>query len=274
MSAKYSTDRYHNVHIQTTLNTTPRELQQAIETQKLSAKRGIFVEVPELALGVLLTTILQNDFKFHHYLNGEYCYYIWNNQEIEDKVPEFATSIEGIAALVLSPDQTEILLVWEYNKWKPITGAVESGHSLLKTLAKEVHEEVSVELDPDFEPRYLGGWNYPAARYHTINDNLFCFAVRALSKNFQVDGVEIKQAQWFPLADFYQFYDNPELNNYLESQLSNNLLRSVVSFPNGLLPRVSLEQNRFAYYLWPWLQNYREMKYYCLCGDQSGYLIH
>ena len=40
-------------------------------------------------------------------------------------VPCYATSIEGVGALVLSPDEKKVLLVWEYGNCKPLSGAVD-----------------------------------------------------------------------------------------------------------------------------------------------------
>lgn len=45
----------------------------------------------------------------------------------EDIVPSYATAIEGISALLLSPDEKKVLLIWERGNWKTVTGAVESG---------------------------------------------------------------------------------------------------------------------------------------------------
>ena len=48
-------------------------------------------------------------------------YYRWNGDAAHDMVPAYSTSIEG-GGLVLSPDESKVLLIWEYGNWKPITG--------------------------------------------------------------------------------------------------------------------------------------------------------
>lgn len=270
MSITYSVGRFETQEIHTSEGTTPSELHEAIVEKKRTAPRSIFVYVPELNLANLLPTILSERLKFHHYLNNEYVYYFWNRTDVEDKVPEYATAIEGIAALILSPDNTEVLLVWEYSNWKPVTGAVHSGDSTIDTLSREVWEEVGLELDPTFKLKCVGGWNYTRARFNTISDNLSCYVVRVKSKDFRVDGFEIKEARWFPVECLV------ELNYYRKIWDNNDdwLSDSFAIPDNYKYLKMPPERNAFAYYIVSWLWNYSYNFYFCAYPAGNGkYLI-
>ena len=124
-------------------------------------------------------------------------YYRWLGDPAHDMVPGYATSIEGVGALVLSPDETKVLLVWEYGSWKHVGGAIDEGESVLTTLARECREEVGIELDAAFAPVSVGGWQISRARDDVVNDNFRAFVVRAASEEVHCDMNEISQAKWF-----------------------------------------------------------------------------
>ena len=95
----------------------------------------------------------------------------------------YATGIEGATALMFSPDERKVLLVWERGHWTTSGGAVNPGESKLETLIREVHEEVRVHVDQTWEGVcYLGGWSAGRARDNLINDNFSAFAVRLQSE--------------------------------------------------------------------------------------------
>lgn len=62
----------------------------------------------------------------------------------------------------------------------------------MDALARECFEEVGITIDFDFHPLYLGGYQRNNARDRRINDNYSAFVVRAASKTFKVDEVEVK----------------------------------------------------------------------------------
>jgi 8-oxo-dGTP pyrophosphatase MutT (NUDIX family) len=155
--------------------------------------------------------MLQNNFTFHHYMpgqtttqtkvEGELVYYRWCGDPSNDKVCQYATSVEGMSALLLSPDEREVLLVWEYGTWKSVSGAILAGETMLQAGAREVFEEVGVRLNTSFAPLLVGGFVKPKARDLQINDNFHAVVMKALSRGIEVDGDEIQLAEWFPIHD-------------------------------------------------------------------------
>ena len=171
---------------------------------------AVYVGVQELACDSTLLGLLRaRGFRFHHFHKseadgassdmrpGEFIYYRWMGDPTHDMVPSYSTSIEGVGAVCLSPDESKVLLIWEYGNWKPVTGAVDPAESKLDSLARELREEVGSKLDASFVPRYVGGWQLCAARDKLVNDNFSAFAVRAVSEQLTLDNTEVTAAHWF-----------------------------------------------------------------------------
>ncbi len=183
-----------------------------------SAASAVYVSFPERRVSAypLLSELLhERGFSFHHYQpagsppladaekdgGGQFIYYRWCGDPEHDMVPSYATSIEGVGGLLLSPDESKVLLIWEYENWKVPSGAVDPAESKITALRRELREEVSAELDDGFLPVYLGGWQIARARDKLVNDNFSAFVVRAKSEAFAVDGNEVVDARWFDCAD-------------------------------------------------------------------------
>lgn len=184
-----------------------QDLLDEIRTRAVGAKGAIFVDVPEQHLGAVLDILLDRKLIFHRCQDKIYTYYLWNvkNEDgtpIEDKVPAYATSSEGVGALIYSPDHTQVLLVWEYDRWKVVTGGLKPGEQLLETLIREVHEEVGLTIRLN-SMTYLGGWQHVKCEFGQINNNFRVFAVDATSLDFQVDNEEIYLAKWWSIYDLH-----------------------------------------------------------------------
>jgi len=198
------------------------EVEATLDLLLQNASGAVYLAIPEEILCKYYNIVGNYHMKFHHYQNNIYTYYIWNVEgpsgPIEDKVPAYCSSIEGVGAIILSPDEKKILLVWEYGKWKIVTGSLKPGESLIETVFREVSEEVSVKLDPNYIIS-IGEWHISKARFNLINDTFHAFVVKAENMNFQVDNVEIHKAQWFNIKDLLEiqipeFYNNiPDLTS-------------------------------------------------------------
>jgi 8-oxo-dGTP pyrophosphatase MutT (NUDIX family) len=182
----------------------------AIEAQSAikPLKGALYVAISEACLehgdGVALSSLRARGFRYHHRRGkdteeGEAVFLC----DLAKMVPCYATSIEGATGLVLSPDERELLCVWERGGWNSPGGAVDAGENKIEALARECREEVGVVLDPSFSPVYLGGWQKGKARDGCVNDNFSIFAVRAASKAFKVDAKEIHAAAWLPWRDIH-----------------------------------------------------------------------
>jgi 8-oxo-dGTP pyrophosphatase MutT (NUDIX family) len=129
--------------------------------------------------------------------SAEFVYYCWPGTRETDMVPYYATSIEGATALCFSPDAKRILLVWERGMWSTPGGAVNAGESKLDALARELFEEVGVEVDISKPKEYLAGWSESRARDNLVNDSFAAFAVHLKNETIRTDKKEIFEAEWF-----------------------------------------------------------------------------
>ena len=144
----------------------------------------------------LFSFLTSAHFEFHMYhRNTEQFVFKGGNTS---KVPVYGSSIEGVTGLVLSPDETKVLLVFERGGWATPGGAVDlEDASILHALKREVREEVGVDIDLTWTGQVLlFGWHESRSRERELNDNFKAFAVRASSEEFQMDGVEITAAEW------------------------------------------------------------------------------
>merc|ERR1719433_696917 len=156
---------------------------------------AVYVCLPQAlcaSAGHLLGMVLKRGFTFYtfHRETGELCYYLWTRQDLRDMVPSYATSIEGGGVLVLSPDESEVLLVFEYGRWGRCGGAVDAGETCLQCALREVVEETQVVLDSDVAPRLGLVYDQPRSRDGLVNDHFMLFVARAASKELTLVGVE------------------------------------------------------------------------------------
>ena len=242
------------------------------EVLQRASGSAAYVAIDELSMAPWMTGLLRSKgFRFHHFhaargvegeleandesRPGELVYYQWLGDPSHDMVPCYATSIEGVGALVLSPDESKVLLVWEYGQWKPVTGAVDAGESKITSLARELGEEVGSELDLSFAPRYLGGWQISKARDKLTNDNFSSFVVRAKTADFAVDGKEIVAAKWFDRTELMAAFkaagspqpmgtitlEDPERELGERTKVSTNALNWLANYESGASLLVRLQ---------------------------------
>ena len=206
-----------------------REMSEALDEAIVRAKNAsaigaaAYVGVPECLVEPRLMALLkERGFRYHHYhdeggggggaagesgASGEHIYYRWLGDPHHDRVPSYASSIEGVGALILSPDEADVLLVHEWGMWKLVTGAIDVGESAMETVRRESTEEVGTALDPEFRPVCVGGWHLAQARDRRVNDNFRTFVVRAASRDFNADATEVAGARWFPLKELLAIYE-------------------------------------------------------------------
>jgi 8-oxo-dGTP pyrophosphatase MutT (NUDIX family) len=178
----------------------------------LSFAGAFYVTIQETAkfLPTMVANLISLGFAFHHYgasvpddkgSRKEHVYYKWCSQTLKNMVPAYSTSIEGCAALLLSPDETRILLVKEYGRYGAPGGAIDPGEHLMAAVARELREEVGAVLDDTFAPVFVGGYHWSRARDAAVNDNFHAVAVRARTLAVVLEAAEISAAHWFPVRD-------------------------------------------------------------------------
>eukprot|EP00930_Biecheleria_cincta_P096900 TRINITY_DN88672_c0_g1_i1.p1 TRINITY_DN88672_c0_g1~~TRINITY_DN88672_c0_g1_i1.p1 ORF type:complete len:366 (-),score=44.93 TRINITY_DN88672_c0_g1_i1:112-1176(-) len=192
------------------------EVLEAVSCAEDGAPSAVYVGIPDeyKHSGPLVAALRARGFRFHHFVDGndrqddapagELIYYRWAGTG-PDMVPSYATALEGVGVLVLSPEKDELLLLWEHGMWKMVTGNVDNSESMVAAVRREVFEEVGLELGEEMS--LVGGWQHPRSRDNIVN-NIFCvFVTTARTRNIQVDGKEIVEAQWFPLASMPSLAD-------------------------------------------------------------------
>ena len=173
-----------------------------METAEDLGEGAVYVCIPQAILRKdLMTVILAGGYKFytHNYDTDEMIWYAWTRRDMACRVPKYATSIEGGGGIVLSPNETEILMVKEYGCYGRAGGAVDLGESCLDAAVREIKEETGVGLDESFTPLLGVGYQQPASRDGIINDHFLLFVVKAKSKELKIDFTEIQGAKWFKL---------------------------------------------------------------------------
>lgn len=104
----------------------------------------------------------------------------------------------GTAVKVLLVHNNSFLLVrptYGHRNWTIPGGAVEKGESNEDAAKREIFEELKIGLkDVKLFGQYTATVDYKL-------DTVFCFFAEVSKKDFQVDGVEIKEAKWFEKRD-------------------------------------------------------------------------
>lgn len=181
--------------------TSEGSLVSLIRSLEGSGIRTLHVYVEEQLLPDILPLLISIDYQFRRYHQGIYCYYRWLLLDVEDKVHPYATATAGASALILSPDEQEVLMIYEAGMWKFVTGAIDYNESALTTVIRETREEVGLYPDPLFAPVFVGMWNIAGRTDQRMNDFMFCFAIRATSTAVVPDPFEINVYRWIRLDD-------------------------------------------------------------------------
>lgn len=192
---------------------------------------AVYVAVPEVVLATavgaaLLQYLIGSRYQFHHQVpkhlarpsltststssssssspSQELCWYKWcRGNGTHDLVPSYATAIEGAGLLFLSPNESQVLLVFERatrRHWGRVGGAVDHGEGMLTAALREAKEEVGIEHDPSFTPRLAMYYHQACSRDGFVNDNFCLFVVKAKSLEVTPDQVELAEVKWFDIA--------------------------------------------------------------------------
>lgn len=109
----------------------------------------------------------------------------------------FRPQTRGVKAVIeCSGDILLVQLTYaDRGLWKLPGGGVDRGESPLQAVIREVKEEVGIRI-PEKDPRFF--YQYKSGRDYK-DDTVDCFAIRVSNREFSIDGMEVREARWFPL---------------------------------------------------------------------------
>jgi NAD+ diphosphatase len=123
------------------------------------------------------------------------------------------------AIMVLITNGRQILLARRpsapNNRFSALAGFVEAGESLEETVAREVREEVGVEVR---DIRYFGSQSWPFP-----NSLMIAFVAEYAGGALQPDGVEIAEARWFDPEDLPNIPDRISISRWLIDSVCKEL---------------------------------------------------
>jgi len=194
---------------------------------------AVYFALPQKALNdpaihELMTVINSRHYKFYtcynigDYMTNELIWYKWT-APLPDRVPRYASSIEGGGVVVVSPDESEVLLAEDYGRWGRCGGACEPGENVLECALRECEEETQCQIDSSIPPLLGLVYNQPNARDGIINDHFMLFIVRAKSTDLVVDKTELTDARWFPIAELVKIWDEYEKNHNSNEPIPDRL---------------------------------------------------
>jgi NAD+ diphosphatase len=93
------------------------------------------------------------------------------------------------------------------NRFSALAGFVEAGEALEQTVAREVREEVGVEVK---NIRYFGSQSWPFP-----NSLMIAFTAEYAGGELRPDGVEIEEARWFDPAELPNVPDRISISRWL-----------------------------------------------------------
>jgi len=203
-----------------------------ITVQKLRAekKNAVYLKVSMLYAHYIPMAGLFG-FQYHHAEGDVAMLLLWLPQDIECKVPPFATHLCGVAGLIVNDDQ-ELLVVKEKTKlvgWKLPGGYVNLNEEWGTAAEREVREETGIKSQ----------FQSVLAVRHSLNnmwsrgDVYVICRLKALSKDIVVDE-EIEDARWMPVKEFEAQATHPmmlfvcKLLNKHATGFTENTMKSVL----------------------------------------------
>ena len=146
-------------------------------------------------------------------------------------VQSYATSIQGINIYIITKDNY-ILSALERGNIKGVSGAVDEGDNIIKTINKELEEEIGFKLD-QYNIYFLSGHIINKARDNLIADNFHSFVIKVnntaneiLETFDQRLDKEITGIGFFKINELLNGVYNNVYFNTSEFMLPNNHIKS------------------------------------------------
>lgn len=221
------------------------KLQVTIEACRQLNKSSVWCEVPLTQASFIEDLVAQERDKFtlHHAddFGMTANLYLWLNNDVECKIPTFATHQVGVGAIVVN-SRDEILVVRELRKnylpWKIPGGLAELGEHLDEAATRETMEETGVptKFSSVLSVRHTHGMQfgrsdlYFVVRLEPVEDVDEDGTVRIPEP--VADASEIAAAQWIPLSEYREMVDekHPMMRHIMKlfDQSTNYIQRTVI----------------------------------------------
>lgn len=140
---------------------------------------------------------------------------------------QFPRTDPAVIMAITHPDDDALLLgrqrVWPPGRWSTLAGFCEPGETLEDAVRREVAEETDVRVG---DARYFGSqpWPFPCSL-------MLGFTGVATSREIEVDGAEIEQAQWWTREAFIAAAEAGELEVPRGVSISSSLIEDWLGEP-------------------------------------------
>jgi ADP-ribose pyrophosphatase YjhB (NUDIX family) len=128
-------------------NTFHNKLEATIATAEQLHKSAIWITIP-ISRARLMEEASKSGFVFHHAEGHTATLNKWLLDDVESRIPTYATHQVGVGAVVINAAKNEILCVRErrnnYRPWKIPGGLAELGEDLDTAVIREVYEETGI----------------------------------------------------------------------------------------------------------------------------------
>eukprot|EP00301_Raphidiophrys_heterophryoidea_P001855 c10877_g1_i2.p1 GENE.c10877_g1_i2~~c10877_g1_i2.p1 ORF type:complete len:435 (+),score=97.09 c10877_g1_i2:61-1365(+) len=197
----------------------PAQLASVLSRCEESNNKGVIhVYLREKFINRQLVQQLKSQlYKFHHYVDDTQTFvYVKRPLDAEDgKEVQNATAKEMVGALVVSPDDQQVLLLWEGGKWTFVSGFALTRESVIDAVRRELRTQLSIEVDKAYNSRVVGGWSRPSAK--------------AVSTTLTTD--DDIHARWFNIDELMQLLDM--VDNQFKQMGVEPKLDSAIEHPPG-----------------------------------------
>ena len=254
-------------------NHTRHDLIAAIDKLEKLSIRNLYIYVDENILKEVIQILIDKKYIFRAYVDNTYQYYKWllassrgtdgcaisALANIEDKVHPYATSTAGVSAMILSPDELSVLLIFENNNWKFVSGSNNFKELSFDTAKREMFEEVGLINDDGFIPKIIGFWNIA----DNMNDMMTSYVLRAMPNcQIKMDEFELVDAKWFKISDLKPIIDIAVGFKNSPCGITDPHDNYIVPLNNHII--IYNDQN-YGYPYMLWINNWLQKKYYDNC---------
>lgn len=201
-------------------------LRVTISALKQLRKSSLWIEVPMSHARYVEACSDIEGLLFHHAKGDKVHLSLWLKEDVENKIPEYATHQVGVGAIVIN-SRNEILCVRElrrnFRKWKIPGGLAELGEDLEDAAIREVMEETGIQC----RFKNVLGFRHTHGVQFGRSDMYFVCRLEPVEGDGQ-DGIpepvaqdgEIALAAWVPMQEYMDMIDGRDDDNTTNNSTS------------------------------------------------------